>query len=64
MRKDIKFSANNARFYITQIIDALDTLHKNKIIYRDLKPENLHQHIWPLKLLNKKIIVLKLIGGL
>ena len=41
MRKDIKFSANNARFYITQIIDALDTLHKNKIIYRDLKPENL-----------------------
>ena len=41
MRKEVKFSANNARFYITQIIDALDTLHKNKIIYRDLKPENL-----------------------
>ena len=41
MRKEIKFSAENAKFYITQIIDALDTLHKNKIIYRDLKPENL-----------------------
>ena len=41
MRKEIKFTANNARFYITQIIDALDTLHKSKIIYRDLKPENL-----------------------
>ena len=41
MRKEIKFSASNARFYIAQIIDALDTLHKNKIIYRDLKPENL-----------------------
>ena len=41
MRKEIKFSENNARFYITQIIDALDTLHRNKIIYRDLKPENL-----------------------
>ena len=41
MRKEIKFSVNNARFYIAQMIDALDTLHKNKIIYRDLKPENL-----------------------
>ena len=41
MRKEIKFSASNARFYITQIIDALAVLHKNKIIYRDLKPENL-----------------------
>ena len=41
MRKDIKFSVQNARFYIAQIIDALDILHKNKIIYRDLKPENL-----------------------
>ncbi len=41
MRKEIKFSPLNAKFYIAQIIDALDTLHKNKIIYRDLKPENL-----------------------
>ena len=41
MRKDIKFSPTNARFYIAQIIEALDTLHRNKIIYRDLKPENL-----------------------
>ena len=41
MRKEIKFSASDARFYIAQIIDALDTLHRNKIIYRDLKPENL-----------------------
>ena len=41
MRKEIKFTANNARFYIAQIIDALNTLHRNKIIYRDLKPENL-----------------------
>ena len=41
MRKEIKFSENNAKFYITQIIDALDTLHRNRIIYDDLKPENL-----------------------
>ena len=41
MRKEIKFSPSNAKFYIAQIIDALDSLHRNKIIYRDLKPENL-----------------------
>ena len=41
MRKEIKFSASDARFYIAQIIDALDSLHRNNIIYRDLKPENL-----------------------
>ena len=41
MRKEIKFSPLNAKFYIAQIVDALDTLHRNKIIYRDLKPENL-----------------------
>ena len=41
MRKEIKFPPTNARFYIAQIIEALDTLHRNKIIYRDLKPENL-----------------------
>ena len=41
MRTETKFPVNNSRFYLSQIIDALDTLYKNKIIYRDLKPENL-----------------------
>ena len=39
MRKEIKFPESNVRFYITQIIDELDSLHRNKIIYHDLKPE-------------------------
>jgi serum/glucocorticoid-regulated kinase 2 len=31
----------NAKFYATQIALALGHLHKNKIIYRDVKPENI-----------------------
>ena len=41
MRKEVKFTPNNAKFYIAQLIDALDILHRQKIVYRDLKPENL-----------------------
>lgn len=40
LRKDKKFSEKRACFYAAQMIEAISTLHKNKIIYRDLKPEN------------------------
>jgi serine/threonine protein kinase len=31
----------DARFYLAEIILAIDTLHTMGIIYRDLKPENI-----------------------
>lgn len=40
MKEIIKFSVKHARFYISEILVALDTLHGLGIVYRDLKPEN------------------------
>ena len=41
LRRVGQFSADVARFYISTIVLAIEYLHKNKIVYRDLKPENL-----------------------
>ena len=41
LRKDGRFSEDVALFYASEILLALRYLHRNKIIYRDLKPENL-----------------------
>ena len=35
-----RFSEEQARFFIAQIILAIGHLHKKNILYRDLKPEN------------------------
>lgn len=35
-----KISESEARLYICELILAIEHLHKNNIIYRDLKPEN------------------------
>lgn len=40
LRKETKFHEQRTRFYAAEIILALECLHGNGIIYRDLKPEN------------------------
>jgi len=41
LRRENLFPNDVALFYITEIVLALEYLHKQKIAYRDLKPENL-----------------------
>ena len=35
------FTVNEAKFYIAELILAIEHLHNLNIIYRDLKPENI-----------------------
>lgn len=39
--KSGKFKEIQAKFYIAEIVLALNHLHENKIVYRDLKPQNI-----------------------
>jgi len=41
LQKEGRFTEQRAKFYIAELILALDHLHKHDIVYRDLKPENI-----------------------
>lgn len=36
-----RFDDKTAKFYIAELVLAIESLHKKNIIYRDLKPENI-----------------------
>jgi len=40
LKKYYKISEKRAKFITAELILAIEFLHKNNIIYRDLKPEN------------------------
>jgi serine/threonine protein kinase len=44
-----RFSENRSRFYAAELVLALEHLHSKKVVYRDLKPENVlldaHGHL-------------------
>ena len=40
LRRERRFSEDRARFYVAEILLAMDYMHQSGIIYRDLKPEN------------------------
>lgn len=41
LRRAGKFSEEQTRFYVAEVVLALDYLHRHDVIYRDLKPENI-----------------------
>ncbi|KAK2466523.1 hypothetical protein APHAL10511_002165 [Amanita phalloides] len=41
LQRETRFSEERARFYVAELILALEHLHKYNIVYRDLKPENI-----------------------
>jgi serine/threonine protein kinase len=40
LQKERKLQEERARYYISEVLLALEDLHKRDIIYRDLKPDN------------------------
>jgi len=41
LQKDRRFNEDRARYYLAEILLALEELHKRDIIDRDLKPDNI-----------------------
>ena len=41
LQNECRFSEDRSKIYICEVITALEELHRNDIIYRDLKPDNI-----------------------
>ncbi len=41
LQKDKRFTEDRSRYYLAEILLALEDLHKRDIIFRDLKPDNI-----------------------
>jgi protein-serine/threonine kinase len=41
LQREGKFPEQRAKFYIAELVLALENLHSKGIVYRDLKPENI-----------------------
>ena len=41
LQREKRFSEEKARFYLAEVLLALEDLHKRDIIFRDLKPDNI-----------------------
>jgi serine/threonine protein kinase len=41
LKNEVKFGVERARFYIAELILAIEHLHNHDIVFRDLKPENI-----------------------
>jgi len=41
IKRQVFMNENDSRFYLAEIILAVDHLHQQSIIYRDLKPDNI-----------------------
>lgn len=41
LKKDVRFTEDRSKFYMAELVLALEYLHQQGVVYRDVKPENI-----------------------